>query len=578
MTTCATCTRLKSDPEVGTLAQIKFVDLNPKRRRNRSKIGANFTATLPNAIDSTPVEDFEEDFEEEPADEQLATPRPLAPAASAETSTAPTSTDSTSASHTPTESFVLELTSTASISAALTRAPTPTPMPTPTTTPTPTPMPTPTPTETATPRTISTIQPETNIIKPEFSPGKLQKVIADLKVTAIPIAEELRRQLVQVVSGSLDAFAATPSDLGRTSVIVHKIKTIDGARPVRHKLRAIFYARRQFLEQEVEKLLAVNAVSDANPGECPYASRTVITPKKDGSFRMCVDYRDLNAQTKKDLFQLPRRSSLADDLESTFLRVPRSAHGLPPGRGRAERSPQNWFPHASRAVLLQRDALRPVQCTRDVLVFLDDVLVYAGTPEELLESLQQVLRLLAGAGLKCKASKCALFTQKVYYLGHVVSKDGINLEPDKLDKIRQWPRPERGTGLASFLGYCNYYRDLILSFAHISEPLYKASKRDIIDWDANLNANFEKLKSMISEPRIVRLPDPERSFILETDGRTVALGAVLKQKFDDTNLEHPVGFFSRTLSGSERNYCAYEIVMYALVRAVEHFRMFLLGR
>ena len=92
-----------------------------------------------------------------------------------------------------------------------------------------------------------------------------------------------------------------------------------------------------------------------------------------------------------------------------------------------------------------------------VLVYLDCVLIYSKTPETLIESLTQVLRLLADAGHKCKASKCAPFTQQVHYLGHVVSKDGINLEPVKLDTIRHWPRPEKGTGLASFLGYCNYY-------------------------------------------------------------------------------------------------------------------------
>ncbi|MCP6726040.1 hypothetical protein NL526_28690, partial [Klebsiella pneumoniae] len=84
------------------------------------------------------------------------------------------------------------------------------------------------------------------------------------------------------------------------------------------------------------------------------------------------------------------------------------------------------------------------------------------------------------------------------------------------------------------------------------------------------------LKRLLTEPRIVRLPDPDKEFILETDGSRIALGAVLKQKFDDTNLEHPVGFFTRSLAGSERNYVAYELEMYAVVRATEHFRMFLL--
>ncbi len=159
-----------------------------------------------------------------------------------------------------------------------------------------------------------------------------------------------------------------------------------------------------------------------------------------------------------------------------------------------------------------------------------------------------------------------------------MSKNSINPDPAKLDKIRQWPKPEKGTGLASFLGLCNYYRDLIPSFAHISDALYKVSRADEIPWTEALESKFEELKQQLLQPRIVRLPDPERPFILETYGSRVAVGAVLKQRFDDTGLEHPVGFFSRALTGSEHNYAAYEVELYAVVRAVEHFRMFLLGR
>ena len=100
----------------------------------------------------------------------------------------------------------------------------------------------------------------------------------------------------------------------------------------------------------------------------------------------------------------------------------------------------------------------------------------------------------------------------------------------------------------------------------------------VVEWTADLSAKFEELKALILSAPVVRLPDVDGEIILETDGRKVAVGAILKQRFNDTKLEHPVGFFSRALSGSERNYAAYELEMCAVVRAVEHFRMFLLGR
>ena len=104
-----------------------------------------------------------------------------------------------------------------------------------------------------------------------------------------------------------------------------------------------------------------------------------------------------------------------------------------------------------------------------VLVYIDDVLIYAETPKQLIEIHFTVLKLLTNAGLKCKASKCSLFSQTISYLGRVVSKDGINPDPAKLDKINQWPKPEQSIGLASFFGHCNYYRD--------PDPLLRANQR-----------------------------------------------------------------------------------------------------
>ena len=170
-----------------------------------------------------------------------------------------------------------------------------------------------------------------------------------------------------------------------------------------------------------------------------------------------------------------------------------------------------------------------------------------------------------------------MFTQTVHYPRLIISKKGFNPESTKLEKIIKWPKHEKETGLASFLRLCNYNRDLILNFAHISGFLSKVSRSSIVEWTPDLNLSFEKLKQHLLEPRIVKKPDPQRDFILETDGSSIAIGAVLTQKFDDTGLEHPVGFFSTSLTGSVRNYVAYELKMYAMVHEVEHFRMFLLG-
>ena len=218
--------------------------------------------------------------------------------------------------------------------------------------------------------------------------------------------------------------------------------------------------------------MSVGAISPANPGACPYASKTVLTPKKDGTMRMCVDYRDVNAQTEKDFFPLPRIDQVwptlsrarffafldllmgfhqvevdpSDKAKTAFLthRVAYVCNVMPFGLCNAPAT----FHRLIEKVLVPLIGL-------GVLVYIDDVLNYAETPEQLIEIVSAVLKLLVKAGLRCKAVKCSHFTQTINYLGRVVSKDGINLDPAKLDKIRLWPKPEKGTGLVCFLGLCN---------------------------------------------------------------------------------------------------------------------------
>ena len=265
--------------------------------------------------------------------------------------------------------------------------------------------------------------------------------------------------MVKVIKENLVAFAASPTELGRTSVVVHTIET-NAAKPFRHKLRPIPFAQLQYLEQEVEKLLSIGAISKADPGACPYASRIVITPKKDGSVRMCVDYRDINAQTAKDAYPLPRIDQVWPVLAKARYF---SSLDLLMGYHLVEVEPKDRFKTAfvthrglyiynvmpfglcnSPATfqrLMEKILRTLIGC--GVLLYLDDVLIYAETLKELLDKLSQVLKLLAKAGLKCKAFKCSVFTQKVHYLGYMISKKIINPEPTKLEKISKLPNPEK---------------------------------------------------------------------------------------------------------------------------------------
>ena len=293
--------------------------------------------------------------------------------------------------------------------------------------------------------------------------GKIQTVLSELKVSELPVHEELRRQVVNVVRDCIDAFAATANDFGRTEVALHTIKTGD-ARPFKHKLRPIPYARRQFLDQEVERLLAIGAISPADPGACPYASRTVLATKKDGSLRMCVDYRDLNAQTEKDAYPLPRIDGVWPTLSKAkyfaSLDLLMGYHQV--AMAEKDRYKTAFLTHRGLFVYnvmpfglcnapatfqrLMEKILGPL-VGNGVLVYLDDVLLYAEDATRLLELLRKVLKLFSAAGLKCKPSKCSLFSESIQYLGHVVSREGIRPIPVKLDQISSVASTRNGSRL-----------------------------------------------------------------------------------------------------------------------------------
>ena len=221
------------------------------------------------------------------------------------------------------------------------------------------------------------------------------------------------------------------------------------------------------------------------------------------------------------------------------------------------------------------DKLFETEIGRIILVYLDDILLFARTEPDLLINLEKTLQKLILAGLKCKPRKCKLFRSSIEYLGHVISEKGIAPGQEKIDRIRKWPFPSTGIEMLSFLGLCNYYRKLIPHFANWASSLYKVSRDSQIFLTPELEKSFENLKNAACNIPSIKIPDPEKPFIVETDASGVAVGAVLKQVGEDG--EVPVSFYSLGLTKSERNYSTYERELYAVVKACEAFRVFLLA-
>ena len=205
-----------------------------------------------------------------------------------------------------------------------------------------------------------------------------------------------------------------------------------------------------------------------------------------------------------------------------------------------------------------------------VIIYLDDIIIFSKTPREHIERLRSVFQKIHKAGLKLKPKKCEFFKTRISFLGHIVSRDGIECDPKKIEAIKNWKRPTTVHDVRSFLGFTNYYHRLIHKYAQIAQPLNKlisgdnASKKyKKVDWDDECEEAFLNLKERCWNPPILAYADYGKPFKLHTDASGLGLGAILYQTQED-GTERVIAYASRTLSKLEKNYPAYKLEFLAL--------------
>lgn len=225
---------------------------------------------------------------------------------------------------------------------------------------------------------------------------------------------------------------------------------------------------------------------------------------------------------------------------------------------------------------------------RDCLVYLDDIIVFSSTIEEHISRLQSVFQRLKEFGLKLKPSKCHFLQEKVKYLGHIVSKNGVETDPDKTSAVRDWPVPRSIKELQKFLGFIGFYRRFIQSFSQMAYPLNKLLKghsntksvnkpKPVFKWDQEQQIAFDSLKTAITTTPILAFADYTRPFQLHIDASSHGLGAVLYQK--QNGQLRVISFGSRGLKPSEVYYPAHKLEFLALKWAVtDKFHEYLYGQ
>ena len=366
----------------------------------------------------------------------------------------------------------------------------------------------------------------------------------------------------------------------------HKISLVNESQSV--KLRPYRYPAIQ--KTEIERIVAemkkTGIIRDSNSS---YAFPVILVKKKDGSWRMCVDYRQLNNLTIKDKFPIPLVEELLDELTgaSYFSKIDlrsgyhqirmhesdihktafRTHHGhyeflvMPFGLTNA---PSTFESLMNRVFQLH---LR-----KFVLVFFDDILVYSANWSLHLQHLQVVLGLLSQHQLYAKLSKCELGATQIEYLGHVISSRGVAMDASKVECMVNWPYPKTVKEVRGFLGLTGYYRRFVKGYGVLAQPLTALLKKNAFQWSAEAHATWDKLRQAMITAPVLALPNFNSTFVVESDASQGGIGAVLSQN------GRAIAYFSKALSPKHRAASVYEREMLAILLAVKKWNSYLQGR
>ena len=379
---------------------------------------------------------------------------------------------------------------------------------------------------------------------------------------------------------------------GKTNLIEHHIET-GSASPLRQPPYRLPYAQRGAVLEELREMETRGLIE---PSTSEWSAPIVAVEKKDGTLRLCVDYRRLNNVTRTDAYPMPRIDELLDrigqakyittmDLTRGYWQVPMAEQSQPKT---AFTTPRGLYQFTVMPFGLC-GAPATFQRLMDQLLhglegyaaaYLDDIVVFSESWEEHRGHLLGVLEQLRKAGLTLKPHKCQFAMTECVYLGHVVGNGIVRPEMTKVEAVEQFPTPSTKKEVRQFLGLAGYYRRFIPEFASIAAPITDLTRKEKpvrVKWSEECEAAFKKLKEMLVSNHVLRSPNMSLPFVLETDASDRGVGAVLTQ-VDEAGEEHPVAFFSQKLLPREEKYATVEKECLAIRLGIEAFRVYLLGR
>jgi hypothetical protein len=378
-------------------------------------------------------------------------------------------------------------------------------------------------------------------------------------------------------------------ELGRTSLIEHRIELKDGVKPVQSRnYRVSPYVQRE-MDKEWKEMLRLGVIRRS---ESEWNSPAFMIPKKDGTRRFVVNYQKLNAISKRPAYPIPNMTDILEklgnarfittlDIRSAYWQIPveessrkYTAFSLP-GRGIFEFCRMPFGLHGAPGTFQTLiDKLINVELQPYVFGYLDDIIIVTDTFEKHLETREKVLKRLLGAGLVLKREKCNFCKPELKYLGYIVNRAGLNIDAEMVKAIVDMPRPKDVRGVRRLVGTLTWFLKFVPNFATIVDPLVNLTRKPVrFKWSPECDKAFRDLQNALVQAPILVCHDFEVPFIVHCDASDVGMGAVLTQRINGS--ERAICYISRAFSKAERKFSATEKECLGVVSAIEKLRCYL---
>jgi hypothetical protein len=413
-----------------------------------------------------------------------------------------------------------------------------------------------------------------------------------------PGPKQLPPDIQQLISQYPDVFAEKPRYGGSLLSLDHQvIPLLPGTKPIFRPMFRYSPMELEEMQRQVQQLLEMGCIE---PSTSPYGAPVLFVKKpRSTALRMCIDMRALNNKTVRNALALPRIDDLLDmmggskfftalDITSAYnmIGLYKDANGhCPDAPKTAFRTPFGHFqyktllfgltnaPAAFQGVM---NKIFAPYLNKFMTVYLDDICIFSKTYEEHLHHLKLVLDILQEHKLHLSLHKCEFLKDELLYLGHIISADGVKVDPAKTAAVDKYPAPTDVSGLRRFLGMANYFRKFIKGYAQLAAPLTHLLRKDVpYVWGTLQQAAFDQIKTALTNAPVLALPDwhdADTPYVLITDASYDGLAGVLMQK------GRPIAYESRKLNSAESRYSPTELEMLAVVHCCKIWRCYIEGR